>query len=114
MEESKPPCDFCKAYCCKQYGGHQFAVWLVDEDEPYPEESTYRECVGPGKYETIRVLPFVDGKCVYLENDKCSVYEKRPTLCKKFNCVVGYKSNRNNFFLDDNPQVVQIIEKYAK
>jgi len=27
-----------------------------------------------------------DGSCIYLENGKCSIHEKRPKACQKFFC----------------------------
>lgn len=28
-----------------------------------------------------------DGACVYLQDNKCSIYEKRPTMCRSFSCI---------------------------
>lgn len=33
------------------------------------------------------VLDRPDGKCAYLEDGKCSVYDKRPLTCRAFSCV---------------------------
>lgn len=64
----------------------------------------------------VRGIPYVNGKCFYLtEENRCSIYNRRPTLCQEFNCVVGYNNNgRHSFFLDDNPEVVELIELTVK
>lgn len=31
----------------------------------------------------------IDGACFFLENDRCSVYERRPQVCRKFPTEIG-------------------------
>lgn len=39
----------------------------------------------PSKYgHNIKELIFVDGECVFLKNDRCTVYNNRPTACRIF------------------------------
>lgn len=61
-------------------------------------------------------LPYKDGKCVYLgEDDRCTIYESRPERCREFNCVNGYKckGEHHSFFLEDHPEVVNLIELHV-
>ncbi len=44
----------------------------------------------------LKELIFVDGKCVFLENGQCSVYQNRPTACKVFPLT----SNGNSGVID--------------
>jgi len=106
--KKQPPCEKCQAYCCKQRG-HDFAVLLADDEvEQY-------EHAGLNKDQEW-CLPYVDGKCVYLgDDDRCSIYDRRPQLCRDFNCVLGYKlkGDCHSYFLEDHPEVVSLIELHV-
>jgi len=47
----------------------------------------------PSKHaKNIKELIFVNGECVFLKDDKCSVYDNRPTACRIFPyCFDGRK-----------------------
>ena len=32
-----------------------------------------------------------DKSCVYLENDRCGIYERRPRVCQEFQCQGGWQ-----------------------
>ena len=34
------------------------------------------------------VLPVVDGRCAYLIDGRCSIYDKRPKVCRAFDCRI--------------------------
>lgn len=111
----KPPCSFCSAKCCKQQDGRQFAV-LLEENETYPAEINLLEETVLGE-EAIRVLPYINGQCVYLQNDRCSIYPNRPQRCREFNCAAGLNlkgEGNHSFFLEDNPDVVDLITLHCK
>jgi Fe-S-cluster containining protein len=44
----------------------------------------------------LKEMIFVDGECVFLKNDKCSVYDNRPTACRIF----PYTSDGNKGSID--------------
>lgn len=108
-----PPCDQCTAVCCKQTGQHTAAVFLLEYEVDYENI-----VVDDGMGEDVRAIPYVNGKCFYLaENNKCSIYDRRPTLCREFTCLAGYNlkgEGNHGFFLEDHPEVVQLIELTVK
>lgn len=99
-----PPCDQCNAACC-QYKYGEYAVHLA-EDEDYPEAVQFEE--HPNVF--IKVIPYRDGKCVYLEGNRCSIYENRPFLCRQFNCRL---LSRRCGFMEENPQLLKMLEDTA-
>lgn len=104
-----PPCTSCSAVCCWQ-NDHDFAV-LLEEGEDYPDAVDYHGLWGRnGKVE--RVLPYVGGKCVYLKNNRCSIYENRPQGCREFNCWSYYRSrgDKHGTFVAENPEVRELLE----
>lgn len=105
-----PPCSYCNAACCKQFGNHEYAVALFPDEHYLGEIEISQDALG-GK-----ALPYVNGKCIYLDNnDKCTIYLNRPQLCRNFNCCDGYKAKGefHSYFLEDNHHVVELIEKHA-
>lgn len=101
-----PPCELCTALCCK-CRGRAYVVELKPEEVDRFPEAVFTD--------NTWVIPLVDGKCVFLgTNDRCTIYERRPFLCVEYNCLNGYKSKENgshSFFLDDHPELVDIIER---
>lgn len=73
-------CGSCTA-CCRTYG----VVAYKEGDDPSLFESRNGELVLPRKSGT--------RECAYLGKDGCAVYEKRPAICRGFDCrhiaVVG-------------------------
>lgn len=116
MTLPNPPCEQCTAVCCKQkyltglnYGLHEFAVEiLVEEEHLFPEAVSH-----PEPYDQSRkVLPYIAGKCMFLQDDRCSIYDRRPKCCQTFNCLSFWKSRPSGdhgSFLDDHPEVVDLI-----
>lgn len=39
---------------------------------------------------THRILPLDEGKCPFLENNQCTIYEKRPEICRRFPLTIRY------------------------
>ncbi len=108
-----PPCQHCSGLCCVQKSfGHKFAVGLEEREYDQFPESVWH----PSRYlgeGNIRVLPYVNGRCIHLSDDnRCKIYDRRPENCRQFNCVSRYYSRgmHHGFFLEDNPDLVQIIE----
>ena len=110
------PCDLCTAACCKQ-NGHEYAVLLEGEVE--------RRRFGPfavslwvereGRVALERVLPYRDGRCTFLgDDDRCTIYDDRPTNCRRFQCVTGYHNSgstvgRHAPFLERNRHVLALL-----
>jgi Fe-S-cluster containining protein len=74
--EVKVPCGSCTA-CCRS------PHVLVELDQAEAEH-----CGGVWSEERARmVLPKkADGSCVYLVDDKCSIYSERPLMCRTYDC----------------------------
>ena len=105
-----PPCSKCNSACCRQFGNAKFAVGLED-DEDFPEAKLYK--LPSGK---VRGLPFKDGKCIHLGDDNlCKVYDKRPKMCRQFNCLYSYYvfGNAHGNIIQHNPHLVPLIQLNA-
>src|SRR4051812_49325728 len=111
------PCNLCRANCCKQ-NGHDYAV-LLEPDEwrrfaPFCVEVLVD---GGACVTTERVLPYRDGRCQFLgRDDRCTIYEDRPTNCRRFECAPGYHErgtdlSGHSLFLRQNPDVLSILEQ---
>ncbi len=81
MQTNNVPCNGC-TLCCKndtivlhpQYG---------DDPSQYQTVPTVNQLTG----EQVLMLDHKpNGDCIYLENNQCSIYEKRPVICKTFDC----------------------------
>lgn len=114
MYKNSEPCEFCRGICCRNENGqHKFAVIIgQDEIHLFPDAITFKV---DGNEEF--VLPYLKNKCVHLGDDnKCKIYERRPKLCREFSCLAGHEVNNNgrrSFFLEDNPEVVDLIELHV-
>lgn len=104
-------CDSCSGVCCKQSDNRPFAVMLVDGDNA-EDYQTIEADDGIDDDVKVKAIPYRDGKCIYLSDEnRCTIYEKRPVLCREFYCFTNYDpEKRLSFFLEDNPEVVELIE----
>ena len=103
-----PPYNRCTGACCRRGStGHEFATWLLESAE-IERFRTTAKLTAEGW-----VIPFDDYRdCVFLKNDRCSIYEERPVACRAFNCLAGYEAHgpgRHTFFLQDNPNVLRLV-----
>ena len=111
------PCDLCTAACCKQ-NGHDYAVLLEGEVERrrFAAFATDVPVEAEGRVSLERVLPYREGRCVFLgEDDRCTVYDDRPINCRRFQCVSGYHGGggtprQHDRFLSRNPDVLRMLE----
>ena len=72
---SEVPCNSCTA-CCRQQ-----IVLLSEEDEPYMAVYDYRQI------SDLRVLNNKpNGECTHLGREGCTIYEKRPFICRTYDC----------------------------
>jgi hypothetical protein len=70
------PCGSCSA-CCRS----EFDLNLNQADDP----SLYLTEIGQ-KTGRLSLKKTADGACVYLQDGKCSIYDRRPITCRKFDC----------------------------
>lgn len=109
LEDANPPCENCDGRCCRQKPHNQdFAVLLEDEEvENFDQAVKFASWGGRSDW----VIPYKKGKCPYLLENRCTIYENRPNGCKMFKCTNGYRENgKYSFFLQDNPEVVKLIQ----
>ena len=78
---SDVPCNGCTA-CCR----HQI-VLLSDKDEPNIAAYDYRRV---GGHRALNNKP--NGDCAHLGPDGCTIYEKRPFVCRTYDCRKHFKS----------------------
>ncbi len=103
------PCGSCTA-CCR---GPDRELRLGPEDDPN-DWDTYEQ---RGGYYLARKE---NGDCLYLGDEGCTIYEKRPVVCREFDCRY-YVENPNTpkrvrdagykLILDD-PEFVLIMENF--
>lgn len=81
MKSLKKLCEACGAKCCNGTKFHDVVI--------YPGEVKELEALGA---KVTRLLPFStmvmsqEGGCRFLVNGRCSIYKKRPTSCKTYDC----------------------------
>lgn len=110
------PCHLCYAACCKQ-NGHEFAVLLEgDERRRFGPFATDVRIDDGRRTIAERVLPYRDGRCVFLgDDDRCTVYDDRPMNCRRFQCIRFFHDNGTDLkghgeFLQRNPGVLKVLE----
>jgi Fe-S-cluster containining protein len=72
---SDVPCNGCTA-CCR----HQI-VLLADRDEPNIAAYDYRHI---GEHRVLNNKP--NGDCAHLGPEGCTIYDKRPFVCRTYDC----------------------------
>ena len=81
---SQVACGSCSA-CCK----HQIVV-LVDEDLPNLDAYQYEKIeTHHGTVHTLKIKP--NGDCAHLGPSGCEIYEKRPYICRIYDCRKQFK-----------------------
>ncbi|MGH7214382.1 MAG: YkgJ family cysteine cluster protein [Tepidisphaeraceae bacterium] len=108
------PCGQCYAACCRQ-NGHAYAALLEEDEARRFGPFSVAARIDNGTCVVVeRVLPYRDGRCVFLgEDDRCTVYEDRPRACRAFQCVNAYNREgvgRHGEFLARNPLVLAMLE----
>lgn len=77
---SKVDCDGCTICCRKEL------VLLTANDDPMA--FTTVEVINPLNGQTAHAIPLkADGACHYLGDQGCTIYERRPEICRAFSCV---------------------------
>ncbi|MEA3490186.1 MAG: YkgJ family cysteine cluster protein [Candidatus Omnitrophota bacterium] len=89
--------DLCEAICCRVYN-----VTTTEEEFRSGEYRARAVCAVSGKEcenekancvnRNLWIERKPDGACVYLgEDNKCSIYERRPKACREFSCKEGWR-----------------------
>ena len=125
------PCSSCMANCCKNYDvfiDHEDL--LIQEDLSFVKKILYSKSYGYVPkfilYEEnvakkwVLTLNNPDKTCQFLKNDRCSIYEKRPLICRTYPHFVDgdkVKTMKNlcpiKWSLDDD-KVRQITSDYQR
>lgn len=85
------PCNGCTA-CCR--GELVVICEEIDGDPGKWDTVALAECGEAGVlanemmhgFGDLRVLRQVEGACVYLGDQGCTIYERRPAMCRSFDC----------------------------
>lgn len=105
-----PPCNECIGRCCTRPGSDTLVELHKDEALQFPEAIQVKNGLGQ-----VMAIPVTsDGRCIHLDDvNRCRIYERRPKVCRDFNCLFGYRlgRNRHSFFLEDHPEMVELIEQ---
>lgn len=74
-----------------------------------PYEATWIEHTEKNDIVEIKKKP--DGSCWYLEDGKCSIYDKRPIACREYSCINDYRIMHSDH---DNRKRRNILEDDTK
>ncbi len=89
------PCNGC-TQCCGSNQGLFLQPELGDKVESYRHRVVTDEATG----NPIFLLATENGRCVYLGDSGCTIYDRRPALCRSFDCRKHYlilpKQDRDN------------------
>ena len=88
------PCRGC-TLCCQQGG-----PFLMPDEDASRYEIDREHSIGP----LHKVRNAVDGGCYYRCADGCMIWERRPRMCRAFDC-------RQLTLEQSNPQAVRIYER---
>ena len=99
-------CNICKGKCCMG------TIDVYSSDEIFYDETLV--CEDPyQKYD--RLMRMVNGCCIALKDGKCTIYEKRPAVCRAFQvdspCCINI---RNGFLNSHNCKICCVSEALQK
>jgi Fe-S-cluster containining protein len=80
------PCGGCTE-CCKTNQGLFLHPELGDPVESYRHRSVINELTGNPVF---LLATEANGQCVYLGTSGCTIYDRRPILCRSFDCRKHY------------------------
>lgn len=94
------PCGACRACCV------QDRIFLGPTDDP----KSYRWHIEDG-YAVLDRKP--NGECIYLGDAGCSIHERAPSICRRFDCrvlVLTTPAERMRLRIQQNPQMAQVYQ----
>lgn len=74
--------------CCYQAGGIDLTEKERKEIGQHPSIVPLKN--NPDSLYRYRIRPLDDGKCPFLENNLCTIYEKRPEICRRYPLTLRY------------------------
>lgn len=78
-------CDICDAACCKGHHGTIYSQLILEDFNEVFEHFPIVFMIGDLDYlKPVVLLTNGCDKCRYLLNERCSIYEKRPSVCKVY------------------------------
>jgi Fe-S-cluster containining protein len=104
-ERLTPFCEECGGACCKD---SNFLLLIPGEFERFYSLLEDKNLFSDQE----KVIYFVNGRCPFLSDDnRCSCYEERPSLCRAWSCLIVGKGMED--FFEQNPEVLALIKKRA-
>jgi len=73
------PCNGCTA-CCRD----QLVVLVEEDGDPAQYRTVPLEGAGDESLRQLETKP--DGACIYLGEQGCEIYDRRPAMCRTFDC----------------------------
>jgi len=106
----------CQAWCCRR------SDWIIAITAAEYASGLYqadivcslngKECkvqLESCRYRTYHLNKRADKSCVYLEDNRCTIYEIRPQICRDFQCQAGWRLD--SVFSPENDTVVSKTAK---
>lgn len=93
------PCSICSAKCCKKYDvfiNHEdiSKIYDITNNFSFVKKIEYHKSYGDvpsfilwennKKKKWVLCLSNPDSICIFLKNDRCSIYRNRPSICKTY------------------------------
>ncbi|NQY24066.1 MAG: YkgJ family cysteine cluster protein [Campylobacteraceae bacterium] len=93
-------CDGCGAKCCSGLYGSNFSELTIDEFEKvYKHFVILFSFSEMGYLKANLIISRVTEHCVYIKNNICTIYDKRPNVCKNYPLS---PSPSNDIYIDTN------------
>lgn len=83
LPDSDVPCGDC-VQCCTH-----LTPYLTPE-EFESGQYIYTFLTSPDNSTPTIAIPRTEDGCIYLKNNKCTIYHKRPKACRQFDCRMGH------------------------
>ena len=82
VNAGEPPCERCRALCCRG-----FATIPLRPDD-YAEDATLVEAGFAERRGGLWALPRTAGRCAYLDDatQRCLIHADRPRACREYDC----------------------------
>lgn len=105
MADADVPCNGCTA-CCRSA-----AVGLRPELGDKPSDYETEPGTDPRTGAPMLMLKrSADGACIYLRDGGCAIYDKRPVICRSFDCRTFYRATLTMMtHLVVNPKEVRFL-----
>lgn len=83
LKEESVPCGDCIA-CCVHLSP------ILTPDEFANGKYIYTLISSEDRFKPTIAIPRDENGCIYLENNKCKIYNDRPLACRQFDCRKGH------------------------